>query len=339
MCERFRAAGGAGEERAVVAFVEFMLASHGRLDAETLDRIRQEIGLVGQSSHPWLALPAEGYLAAFSIVAGDPASATRALDACRAVVAAARSTSARAPVLAMTLQALTWAHMEAGDLDAARAAAGEALTLMESSGLSVWQSRIGANLAHAAIRADDLDAAWRHAERALEAAGRTSDTWVVITVTQLLSQIAARRGDLRSARDLLLSLLDSVADAEALAGVHRDIARYALVDGELDTARSHAESAVALVATSSAAARDVFSVAADVARVSGELRAAWDLYLRAARSHGLTGSASAEAAILASVFEGLAAVRADRGDTAGAAALRQADFAAALALAEQMPPP
>ena len=322
MCERLLAAGGSDEDRSIVAFVELMLASHGRIDEDVLTRTRRSVGMLAQSSHPWLAGPADGYLAAMSIVAGDAASAGRAVAACQAAVDAARRS--RPPVLAMTLQSLSWACMEVGDLDAARDAAEEAEALMSVAGLSVWQSRIGANRAHVAIRAGDLDAAWRFAERAAEAARRTSDTWMVIVVTQLLSQIAARRGDLRSARDLSLSLLDAVAEVESdpvLAGVHRDIARYALLDGDLAVADWHATHAVELVAHSSSVANDIFSVAGEAARANRDLRRAWELHLRAGRSSGLTGSASAETEILASVVEGLAGVRAELGDVEGAAML------------------
>ena len=322
MCERLLAAGGSGEDRSIVAFAELMLATHGRLDDDVLARTRRDIGMLAQSSHPWLALPADGYLAAYSIVAGDAASVGRAVAACQAAVDAARDE--RPPVLAMTLQALTWALMEAGDLDAARAAAEEAVTLMSAAGISAFESRIGANLAHVALRAGDLDAAWRHAERAAEVARATSDTWMVIAVTRLLSQIAARRGDLRSARDLSLSLLDAVAEVEsdpALAGVHRDIARFALLDGDVGVADWHATHAVELVSHSSSVAGDIFSVAGEAARANGDLRRAWELHLQAGRSSGLTASVSAETEILASVVEGLAGVCADLGDPAGAALL------------------
>lgn len=340
LVERVRAAGGRPEDRAIVTFAEFMLASHGRLDDDRVARIRRDMAALDRSSHAWLALPASGYLAAYSIVAGDEASATAALATCRAAVASARRSQSPPPVLAMTLQALTWAGMEAGELAEAAAAAKEGLELMREAGLSVWQSRIGANRAHVAIRAGDLDAAWRHAERAAEAARATADTWIVVTATQLLAQIAALRGDVRSARDLTLTLLDATVDVETLAGVHRDIAKYALLDGDRHTAKSHADSAVELVAQSVKVGRDIFTVAADVARANGELPRAWELYLRAGRGSGLTGSASAEMQILAAVVDGLAAVRTELGDAAGAARIVGApDPATAVAAAEQMPAP
>ncbi|HVF18984.1 MAG TPA: adenylate/guanylate cyclase domain-containing protein [Mycobacteriales bacterium] len=322
MCERLLAVGVSDEDRSIVAFTELMLASHGRLDDDMLVRARRDIGLLPRSSHPWLALPADGYIAAMSIVAGDESSVERAVAACRAAVDAARG--ARPAVLAMTLQALSWACMEAGDLDAAHAAVAEAAGLMSASGFDIWESRLCANLAHVAIRAGDLDAAWQHAERAVETARRGSDTWMTITVTRLLSEIAARGGDVRSARDLSLSLLDAVAEAEsdqALARVHRDIARYALLDGDLGVADGHATRAVELVAHSPSGAGDIFSVAGATARANGDLPRAWTLHLRGGRSRGRTGSASAELEILASVVEGLAGVRVDLGDPEGAALL------------------
>lgn len=322
MCERLSAGGVSDEDRSIVAFVRLMLASHGLLDDEMLGGIRREIGMLARSSHPWLAVPVDGYLAAMSIAAGDAASAERAVATCRAAVDATRG--AASTVRAMALQSLTWACMEAGELDTARDAAAEGAALMGTSGVDVWESRLCANLAHVAVRAGDLDAAWQHAERAVEVARRSSDTWVVIAVTRLLSEIAARCGDLRSARDLLVSLLDTVADAESdqvLAGVHRDIARYALLEGDLGVADGHATRAVELVAHSSSGAGGIFCVAGAAARASGDPRRAWALQLRAGRASGLTGSASAEAEILAAVVEGLAGVRVDVGDAAGAALL------------------
>lgn len=324
MCQGLLAAGGSDEDRSLLGFLALLFATNtgGQLDADALTRAKRDVGSLSQSSHPWMALLAAGYFAAWSIVAGDAASTKRAIRACQAAVETARG--AQPTLLGMTLQALSWAYMEAGDLDAARAAAGEALALVSAVGLSVGESRLSANLAHIAIRAGDLDAAWHHAERTVEFARRTSDTWIIIAGTRLLSQIAARRGDLRSARDLSVNLLDAVAEVESdqeLAGVHRDIAWYAFLDGDREVAESHATRAVELVAQSSDVSGSIFSVAGEVARAHGDLGRAWDLYLRAGRSSGLTGSASAEAGVLASVVEGLAGVRVALGDAEGAARL------------------
>lgn len=322
MCARFQAAGGSEENRSLVAFVEFLLASHGRLDDELLARVRRDMAALPRSSRPWMALPANAYLAAVSINAAEPGSAERAVAACQAAVDAARGSEHM--VISFTLQALTWSCMEAGQLDRARESASEALALMSAAGLSIWESRLSANLAHVALRAGDLDAAWHHAERTVEFARRTSDIWVVIAGTQLLSQIAALRGDLRSARDISVSLLDAVGEVESdleLADVHRNIAWYALLDGDHEVADSHATRAVELVAHSSTVPASIFRVAGEAARANGDLSRAWAHHLRAGHSHGLTGSASAEPEVLASVIEGLAAVRMEQGDAEGAALL------------------
>lgn len=320
LCDRLRAAGD--DVRPLAAFCELMLASHGRLDDELLARCRRDIRSLSSSSHAWLAPMADGALAAWSIETGDEASLHRAIAACQAAGEAARDLPPT--VFAFTLQALAWAYMEAGDLKAAETAATRGLALMSEVGWSIGQSRLSANLAHIAIRARDLDAAWGHAERTVEFARRTSDTWMVIAGTHLLSHIAARRGDLRSARDLAVSLLGTVAEAEtdqALADVHRDVAWYALLDGDIAVADSHAKRAVELVANATTVAGTIFSVAGETARCQGDLRGAWDLHLRGGRSRARTASASSEPSVLASVIEGLAAVRLLVGDAQGAATL------------------
>jgi hypothetical protein len=85
------------------------------------------------------------------------------------------------------------------------------------------------NLARIAIASGDNETAWRHAERAVEVARGTGDTFVVIVGTQLLAQLAESRGDVRSARDLLASVLDAVAETQTtdeLATVRGHVARY-----------------------------------------------------------------------------------------------------------------
>ena len=121
-----------------------------------------------------------------------------------------------------------------------------------------------------------------------------------------------------------MSLLGAVAEVESdqeLAGVHRDIAWYALLDGDDDVADAHATRAVELGARSDHAPGSIFRVAGETARAQGDLGRAWDLYLRAGHTSGLTGSASADSGFVASVVEGLAGVRAAIGDAKGAALL------------------
>ena len=320
MCERLLAAGGSDEDRSLVAFADLMFASHGRLDEAVVARARRSVEPLSRSSRPWIAPLAAGYVAAWSITQGDVESAQRAIGACREAVEAARSLPPT--LLGMALQSLAWAHMDAGELEAARVSASEGLAAMTGTGFSVGESRLSANLAHIAIRTGRLDAAWEHAEQTVEAARRTSDSWMVIAGTRLLSQIAGVRGDLRGARDLSVSLLDVVAEVESdqeLAGVHRDIARYALLDGDLQVADAHAARAVELVTPSSQAAGGIMRVAGEAACAKGELGRAWGLLLRAGRSS--RDATLTDRQTFAMVIEGLAAVRMRLGDAAGAALL------------------
>jgi hypothetical protein len=88
---------------------------------------------------------------------------------------------------------------------------------------------VAVSLARIAIESGDNATAWRYAERAVEVARGTSDTFVVIVGTQLLARLAEGRGDPRSARDLLASVLEAVSETqtvEQLVQLRRDVARY-----------------------------------------------------------------------------------------------------------------
>ena len=89
LCDRILAAGATVEDRSIIAFVQLMLASHGRLDEDLLARIRSSIGPLADSSRAWLARPAEGYIAAMSIDGADPTSAERAVAICQSAADAA----------------------------------------------------------------------------------------------------------------------------------------------------------------------------------------------------------------------------------------------------------
>jgi hypothetical protein len=173
-------------------------------------------------------------VAAWSYASGDPAAAARAIPVCERAVEAARHFAPA--VLAFTMQPLMWANMDAGFVGAARQCGEEALALTGAAGLSIGESRLAVNLARIAIESGDNATAWRYAERAVEVARGTSDTFVVIVGTQLLAQLAEARGDLRSARDLLVSVFDSVSETqtvEQLGELRRDIARYEALTSEV----------------------------------------------------------------------------------------------------------
>jgi hypothetical protein len=79
------------------------------------------------------------------------------------------------------------------------------------------------------LAADELDDAWTYAERSILAARRTGEAFVASTATQLLADVADRRGDPELARDLLVSILDAVAESQppsALAAIRERIATY-----------------------------------------------------------------------------------------------------------------
>jgi hypothetical protein len=134
------------------------------------------------------------------------------------------------------MQPLMWANLDAGFVSAAQRSGEEALALTSAAGLSMGESRIAVTLARIGLESGDKASAWRYAERAVEVARGTSDTFVVIVGTQLLAQLAEARGDLRSARDLLVSVLGSVSETqtvEQLAELRRDIARYEALTSEV----------------------------------------------------------------------------------------------------------
>jgi hypothetical protein len=85
------------------------------------------------------------------------------------------------------------------------------------------------NRARIEFAADHLDDAWEFAERAVVAARRTGETFVVAAAVQLLADVAGRRGDRDLARDLLMSVLGAVAETQppaALAALRERIADY-----------------------------------------------------------------------------------------------------------------
>jgi tetratricopeptide (TPR) repeat protein len=165
------------------------------------------------------------YVAAWSYPRDDPAAAARCSDECAATVEQLQSQPPA--VLAWALQALLWASLDAGRLDMARQAADDALAAATSANLSFAESRMALNRARIALAADDLDRAWQDAERAAVVSRRTGEPFVASVATQLLADVAERRGDRDRARDLLLSVFDEVAESHppaALAALQERIA-------------------------------------------------------------------------------------------------------------------
>jgi hypothetical protein len=123
-----------------------------------------------------------------------------------------------------------WVTLDAGRVDEARAAADEAMTAAVAAQFSIGESRMALNRARIAMVGDELDDAWSYAERSIVAARRTGETFVASTATQLLADIAERRGDRELARDLLVSILDAVAEFQppsALTALRERITTYA----------------------------------------------------------------------------------------------------------------
>jgi tetratricopeptide (TPR) repeat protein len=229
----------------------------------------------------------------------------------------------------MTLQALSWAQLEEGDLRAARAAAVEAVALARKAGLSINESRLSLSIAMVDLAAGDYDRAWEHAQDAVDAARRTGDRHLLILGTSRLAEVAARRSELGRARDLLLSVLDHVVELQTDDGLgefYDTLAALSLLDGDTDAASTFSARALGLATPGSVAEARVLGTAGAIATARAEPALATERYLAAARhlaQHGDGPSpfATTGQPVLASVAEGLAAVRVGVGDFDGAALL------------------
>jgi hypothetical protein len=199
-----------------------------RVDAEVVAAAREAAPALAQTRHPWLVQVVQAYTTAWSYPPGDRVAAAACIAPCRAAVDAVRGFGP-GPT-AWCLQPLVWVTLDAGRLDEARPAADEALTAAVAADFSIGESRMALNRARIALAADELDDAWSYAERSILAARRTGEAFVVSAATQLLADVADRRGDRELARDLLVSILDAVAESQppsALAALRERIAAYA----------------------------------------------------------------------------------------------------------------
>ena len=199
----------------------------GRIDPDLVSASRETAAAMAQTRHPWLVPVTQAYTTAWSYPPGDAAAAAACIEPCRAAVEAVRPYGPGAT--AWCLQPLVWVTLDAGRLDEARAAADEAIDAAAAAQFSIAESRMTLNRARIALAADELDDAWSYAERSIVAARRTGEVFVASTATQLLADVAERRGDRELARDLLVSILDAVAESQppsALAVVRERIATY-----------------------------------------------------------------------------------------------------------------
>jgi hypothetical protein len=202
-------------------------SNSGQVDAEVVAATREAAPALSQTRHPWLAPVAEAYTTAWSYPPGDSSGAAACIEPCRTTVDAVRGYGPGPTT--WCLQPLVWVTLDAGRLDEARAAADEALAATVAADFSIGESRMALNRARIALAEDELDDAWSYAERSIVAARRTGELFVASAATQLLADVAERRGDHELARDLLVSILEAVAESQppsALASLRARIATY-----------------------------------------------------------------------------------------------------------------
>ena len=200
----------------------------GELDPETVAAAQATAPALEESRHPWLRAVTDAYTTAWSYPAGDAEAAAACVDRCRATVDLVASFGPG--VTAWCLQPLIWVNLDAGRLEDARTAADAGLAAASAARLSIGESRMALNRGRIALAENDLDGAWAFAERAIVAARRTGETFVASTATQLLADVADRRGERALARDLLVSVLDAVAESQppaAAAALRKRISTYA----------------------------------------------------------------------------------------------------------------
>ncbi|HET7311245.1 MAG TPA: adenylate/guanylate cyclase domain-containing protein [Mycobacteriales bacterium] len=220
MSRRILASGVAGVDLALTNFLVMCFESNiGPFAPATIEAVRETAPLLEQSRRPWLHQEALAYTIAWSYPPGDAEAAAACIEPIRAVIDDVRKYGVG--VVTWCLQPLIWVNLDAGKLADARAAADEGLSNALASGLSLRVSRMALNRARISMAEEDLDGAWRYAEQSATAARSTGETFVVSVATQLLADVADRRGDHALARDLLVSILDLVEDSQPLAAVEK----------------------------------------------------------------------------------------------------------------------
>jgi predicted ATPase len=256
-------------DRAIVAFEEFLFRSNagGYESAAQLRAFARDFEGLGASDAPWLVPAANAYLA--------DTEAWLGLRPVAEAVEIAEREAARAdrPLVAgMTLHALSSTRLMNGDLDGARAASHASWDAIRDRGLSFGESRSARFTAQLAVRAGDLDEAWRHAEVGLAAARRTGDTGMIVASTLELAVVLAIQDDLAGAVDLIVPVLDLANETLAhleTAQVYAIVAWYALLAGDVAAAYAFSARAVELHSVF-----DAHMVAAESALVKGDPAAA-----------------------------------------------------------------
>ncbi|MDQ1614852.1 MAG: hypothetical protein QOJ60_791 [Actinomycetota bacterium] len=198
----------------------------GPIDVSTIAATRRTAPLLSGSGRPWVEPMTNAYLAAWSYPAGDSNRAAAAIPECERALEAVRPHGLLA--VGLLLQPLVWVNLDAGKLDAARRWADEGMAAAAATGASYLESRMGLNRARVDVAAGDPEAAWSHAEHALITARATGETFVAIVATRLMARLAEAEGEHATARDLLTSILDPVAESQpvdVLEEVRADLRR------------------------------------------------------------------------------------------------------------------
>lgn len=320
-CERLLATQANETDRAIAAFAEDLFSSNAGVNRSTeeQERMARDMEALPRSAYPWLAPPAAGYQTLYLVSRGE-ISAAEAVARCEAAVEGARGLNAVAR--GMTLQALAYAKANAGDLEGGRVSAIEAFNVMNEVDVSSGLCRGALTVAQIAVATNDLASAWAYGERCVEVARRTGDTGVVLAGTSLLATVRAMQDDLAGARDLMMGVLDAAEESrpdQDVAGVLNEIARYALLEGDITTADALAARAVALCESDSPSFAAVLYTAGEAARLSGDVDRAWKSFSQAVTV--LAGEATGTSVVALGLLEGFAGLRLDVGDGVGAARL------------------
>ncbi|HEU5035031.1 MAG TPA: adenylate/guanylate cyclase domain-containing protein [Mycobacteriales bacterium] len=227
--QRLLAAGVAGESRALLAVAQLFYASNlAPIDRDMVEQVRDSLPLLTGTARAWLQPVAEAAVAAWSYPPGDRDAAERAIAVCERTLAQAGGST---HLSLLILQPLIWVNLDAGHLEAGRrwADEGVAIAVAAADG-GLFESRMTLNRARIAQAMGDLDAAWVDAERSMRTARATGEPFVANAAARLLAQVADARGEYDRARDVLASVLDTLADfapAAEVAAVHEQLARYA----------------------------------------------------------------------------------------------------------------
>jgi predicted ATPase len=226
--ERLLALGPSPESLPLVRVAQLFLASNlAPIDRGMVEQVRRTLPLLDGTPRAWLRPVADACVAAWSYPPGDRDAARHAIAVCECAYA---ETGDSRHLSLLVLQPLIWTNLDAGDLDAARRWADEGLAIAAAAPAGLFESRMALNRSRVAQAMGDLEMAWVAAEQAMSTARAQGEPFVANAAARLLAQIAESRGEFDRARDLLASVLDTLADfapADEVAAVHDQLNRYA----------------------------------------------------------------------------------------------------------------